>query len=109
MTAADAGERLDKALARGTPLVSRARLQVLFEQGAVSRAGTIVTDGSSKAVKGDDRITLPPVLAAEPLAEAIPLADLHEDDDLIVIDKPAGMAMTGTRPGAILTPSTGAR
>jgi 23S rRNA pseudouridine1911/1915/1917 synthase len=106
LTSADAGERLDKALARGTPLVSRARLQALFEQGAVSRAGTIVTDGSSKAVMGVYRITLPPVLAAEPLAEAIPLAVLHEDDALIVIDN--RMAMTGTRPGAILSPSTGA-
>ena len=44
------------------------------------------------------RITLPPVLAAEPLAKAIPLAVLHEDDALIVIDN--RMAMTGARPGA---------
>jgi len=57
-----------------------------------------VTKGSSKAVMGVYRITLPPVLAAEPLAEAIPLAVLHEDDALIVIDN--RMAMTGARPGA---------
>jgi len=45
------------------------------------------------AVMGVYRITLPPVLAAEPLAEAIPLTVLHVDDDLIVIDN--RMAMTG--------------
>ena len=60
--------------------------------------GPIVTEDSSMAVMGVYRITLPPVLAAEPLAEAIPLAVLHEDDALIVIDN--RMAMTGARPGA---------
>lgn len=87
-----AGERLDKALARATTVVSRARLQALFEQGAVSRDGAILSDGSSKAVAGVYLITVPPVLAADPRPEAIPLTVLYEDAELIVIDKPAGMA-----------------
>jgi 23S rRNA pseudouridine1911/1915/1917 synthase len=45
-----------------------------------------------KAVEGDYEITLPPVASATPLPQAIPLTVLYEDADLIVIDKPAGMA-----------------
>ncbi len=103
------GDRLDKALARATTVVSRARLQALFDLGAVSRDGVILPDGSSKAVEGVYRITVPPVLTADPRPEAIPLTVLYEDAELIVIDKPAGMAAhpapgneTGTLVNALL-------
>ncbi len=103
------GDRLDKALARATTAVSRARLQTLFDQGAVSRDGTVLSDGSSKAVAGVYLITVPPILAADPRPEPIPLTVLYEDADLIVIDKPAGMAAhpapgneTGTLVNALL-------
>jgi len=109
LTEDDAGERLDKVLARATAAVSRARLQSLFQQGAVTRDGAILADGSAKAVPGTYEIAIPPVLAAEPRAEAIPLTVLYEDAELIVIDKPAGMAAhpapgneTGTLVNALL-------
>ncbi|WP_432442409.1 RluA family pseudouridine synthase [Brevundimonas subvibrioides] len=86
------GDRLDKALARALPTLSRGRLQALLAQGAVSHDGAVVTDGSSRAIPGDYDISVPPVMAAEPRAQAIPLTVLYEDADLIVIDKPAGMA-----------------
>ena len=86
------GDRLDKALARSTTAFSRARLQALFEQGAVSRDGVVLTDGSAKAVAGVYEVTVPPVVTADPRPESIALAVLYEDAELIVIDKAAGMA-----------------
>ncbi len=60
--------------------------------------GPIVTSGSHK-LKGGERIgiSIPPAAAASPLAENIPLDIVHEDGDLIVIDKPAGLVV---HPGA---------
>ncbi len=86
------GGRLDKALADSLPELSRARVQALMAQGAVSRNDVAVTDPSAKAVAGLYRLLIPAPIAAEPQAEAIPLVVLYEDQDLIVIDKPPGMA-----------------
>ncbi|SFS76543.1 RluA family pseudouridine synthase [Brevundimonas viscosa] len=103
------GMRLDKALAGAFPDLSRARLQALLAAGAVSRDGTPVSGGSAKAAAGLYSVAVPPVAPADPLPEAIPLTLLFEDDDLIVIDKPAGMAAhpgpgceTGTLVNALL-------
>ena len=105
----DAGVRVDKALAGRLPELSRARLQALIAEGRVSRAGRPVSDASARAEAGDYEIAVPPPAPAEPLAEAIPLVVLHEDDQLIVIDKPPGLAMhpapgseTGTLVNALL-------
>ena len=86
-----AGTRLDKALA-GVCELSRARLQALIAEGALSYAGRPVLDGSSRAAAGEYRLLVPPPAPAEPEPEAIPLTILYEDAHLIVIDKPAGMA-----------------
>ncbi len=109
LTEAHAGTRLDKALADGAKGLSRARLQALMEAGAVSRDGETVTSGSAKAVPGRYRIAVPAPVAAVPAPEAIPLVVLYEDADLIVVDKPAGMAAhpapgseTGTLVNALL-------
>ena len=103
------GVRLDKALAEAFPDLSRARLQALLAEGAVRRDGQPVSGGSAKAAAGLYSVILPPVAPADPRPEAIPLAVLFEDDDLIVIDKPAGMAAhpapgseTGTLVNALL-------
>ena len=103
------GVRLDKALADAFPTLSRARLQALLADGAVSRDGIVLTGGSAKAQPGLYAVALPPVAPADPQAEAIPLTVLYEDADLIVIDKPAGMAAhpapgseTGTLVNALL-------
>ncbi|HLZ74025.1 RluA family pseudouridine synthase [Phenylobacterium sp.] len=89
----DAGGRIDKVLADLLPEMSRARVQALIAQGHVSRDGASVADASGKALPGDYRLEIPPPTAAEPAAEAIPLTVLYEDADLIVVDKPAGMAV----------------
>ena len=84
--------RLDKALADAIPTLSRARIQALLDGGAVYRSETPLSNGSGKAVPGEYRIVLPPLISATPLPQAIPLTVLYEDEYLIVIDKPAGMA-----------------
>ncbi len=89
----DAGERLDKALSAALPEVSRARLQALIAQGKVTRDGQALTDASAKAGAGTYAVELQQPRPAEPEAQAIPLTVLYEDADLIVIDKPAGMAV----------------
>ncbi len=89
----DAGGRIDKVLADLLPELSRARIQALIAQGQVSRGGVPVTESSGKSVDGDYRLEIPPPIAAEPAAEAIPLHVLFEDAHLIVVAKPAGMAV----------------
>jgi 23S rRNA pseudouridine1911/1915/1917 synthase len=89
----DAGGRVDKVLADLLPEMSRARVQALIAQGRVSRGGAPVADASAKARAGDYRFEIPPPEAAEPAPEAIPLSVLFEDAYLIVVDKPAGMAV----------------
>lgn len=109
LDSAQAGMRLDKALAEAAEGLSRARIQALIAEGAVSFGERVLTDGSAKAAAGEYLIILPPVVSATPLPEAIPLTVLFEDADLIVIDKPAGMAAhpapgseTGTLVNALL-------
>jgi 23S rRNA pseudouridine1911/1915/1917 synthase len=88
-----AGERLDKALALQLPTLSRARVQGLMAGGAVWLDGRAVHDASAKAKAGQAyAVRVPPPEPATPQAQDIPLTVLFEDADLIVIDKPAGMA-----------------
>jgi len=88
----DAPQRLDQYLAAQISDVSRARLQQLIGKGEV-----LVNDVAAKAslrLKGDERITIVGPPQAPPLratAEEIPLDIVYEDDDLAVINKPAGM------------------
>ncbi|HWA63792.1 MAG TPA: RluA family pseudouridine synthase [Caulobacteraceae bacterium] len=108
-TVAVVGERLDKALAAAAPQLSRARIQALMAEGAVTFGGVPVRDASAKAAPGDYAILVPPPAPAEPKPEPIPLRVLYEDAHLIVVDKPAGMAVhpapgseTGTLVNALL-------
>jgi 23S rRNA pseudouridine1911/1915/1917 synthase len=88
------GERLDRALARHFGELSRARLQALIREGAVRLGDLPVTDPSLKLRGGETVIvTVPEPLPSTPLPQAIPLAIVHEDKDLIVIDKPAGLVV----------------
>jgi 23S rRNA pseudouridine1911/1915/1917 synthase len=104
-----AGLRVDKALAAAAPDLSRGRIQALIGEGRVSLADAAISDPAAKAQAGDYALLIPPPAPAEPQAEAIPLSVLYEDADLIVVDKPAGMAMhpapgseTGTLVNALL-------
>ncbi len=89
--------RLDKALARDVPAeasLSRSRLSRLIEEGCVRRDGVLLTDTKAKVAEGEViEITVPQAADIETRPEDIPLVILFEDDDLIVIDKPAGMVV----------------
>ena len=104
-----AGARLDKTLAEHVEDLSRARIQALMAQGLISLRGAVLTDASAKALAGDYQILIPPPAPADPQPEAIPLSILYEDADLIVVEKPPGMAVhpapgneTGTLVNALL-------
>lgn len=92
-----ATERLDRALAGVFPEFSRSQLQKWLKQGAIT------VDGDSPAprtpVLGGERVRLRAAVVTEgPVqAERIPLALLHEDEAILVIDKPAGLVV---HPGA---------
>jgi 23S rRNA pseudouridine1911/1915/1917 synthase len=95
--ASDPPPRLDKALARDVSsdaALSRSRLARLIEKGAVTRDGLPVTDQTARVAEGDAfDIRLAPAEDSQALPEDIPLSVMWEDDDLIVIDKPAGMVV----------------
>ncbi|MBC7131914.1 MAG: RluA family pseudouridine synthase [Roseovarius sp.] len=101
--------RLDKALARDVPeaaALSRTRLARLIEEGAVRVNGTVTTAIKTAVAEGDRiEIALPETRESHMAPEAIALAVVHEDDDLIVIDKPAGMVVhpaPGTPSGTLV-------
>jgi 23S rRNA pseudouridine1911/1915/1917 synthase len=88
----DAGKRLDQFLATRLETVSRARVQEMIAEGKV-----LVNDAPAKAslkLRGGERISVLGEAQRAPLkavAEEIPLDVVYEDDDLAVINKPAGM------------------
>lgn len=89
-----ATERLDRVLARLSPDLSRSRLQALIREGQVELGGQAVRDPSHKIAAGATiALVVPPPVAAEPQGEAIALKIVYEDEDLIVIDKPAGLVV----------------
>ncbi|TFL18841.1 RluA family pseudouridine synthase [Jannaschia formosa] len=94
--AADPPARLDKAIARDVPdeaHLSRSRLARLLAEGRV-RVNGAVAGAKDKAAEGDEvEVSVPAAADVETRAESIPLSVVHEDDDLIVIDKPAGMVV----------------
>ena len=107
----NAGTRLDAFLAKaaGTSL-SRSRVQALIAEGQVAIDDAPVLSVKRKVIEGETvSIMVPPPADPAPLPEAIPLAVVYEDGDLIVVDKPAGLVVhpgpgnwTGTLVNALL-------
>ena len=92
-SAEDSGQRLDKWLAAATDL-SRSRIQSLMNAGAVSSDGTTLMNPSQKVQDGQTvSIEVPPPEDPIPKAENIPLDIFFEDEDLLVVNKPAGMTV----------------
>jgi 23S rRNA pseudouridine1911/1915/1917 synthase len=90
----EAGERVDRFLARRIAPVSRARVQALMAAGEVRRDGTPITDPAEPVRAGATYVlAVPAPRPARPAAQAIPLTILYEDQDLIVIDKPSGLVV----------------
>jgi 23S rRNA pseudouridine1911/1915/1917 synthase len=110
----DAGARLDRFLAERPEIVaahlSRSRLKGLIETDRTRINGAIAGEPARKLAAGDVvSLTVPPPEPAEPQAENIALNIVHEDDHLIVIDKPAGLVVhpasgheTGTLVNALI-------
>ncbi|HEX3430210.1 MAG TPA: RluA family pseudouridine synthase [Rhizomicrobium sp.] len=90
----DAGARLDRFLAARFPDLSRSRLKQLIEAGNLTRRGEKIGDANTRVKPGEVYdLRLPAPLPATPQPQAIPLVIVHEDKDLIVIDKPAGLVV----------------
>jgi 23S rRNA pseudouridine1911/1915/1917 synthase len=107
----DGGGRLDQWLVgRLDGALSRSRIQGLIKAGAVTVGERAVREPKHKLAAGDSvTLVLPEPEPADPIAEAIALDILFEDDHLIVLDKPAGMVVhpaagnwTGTLVNALL-------
>jgi 23S rRNA pseudouridine1911/1915/1917 synthase len=97
--------RLDQFLARELPKFSRSRIQQLIRTGLITLNGSPARPRD--AIRNGDRIELnePPPEKIDIEPEAIPLEILYEDDDLIVINKPAGLVVhpgAGQRQGTLV-------
>jgi len=89
--------RIDRHLVTALPELSRSRIQQLIRSGSVRLNGAITRPHQLVRTGDQIELTNPPPEKIETRPEAIPLEILFEDDDLIVINKPAGMTV---HPGA---------
>jgi 23S rRNA pseudouridine1911/1915/1917 synthase len=88
-----AGERLDRWLTTQLPERSRSYLQTLIENGDIRLDGTRVKPSARLESGQTVQLDLPEPKAVELQPEAIPLTVVYEDDDLLVVDKPAGLVV----------------
>ena len=102
--------RLDRVLAAHLTEVSRSRLKALILGGRIAIGTAAIRDPAYHVTPGQTiTIDLPEPVQAEPKGEAIALDIVYEDDDIIVIDKPAGLVVhpaaghaTGTLVNALI-------
>lgn len=110
VAAEENGTRLDRLLATRIPALSRSRLKALILAGEVAIGGGTIRDPGHRVNSGDAiTVNVPAPEDAAPQGEDIPLAIVHEDDDIIVIDKPRGLVVhpaaghpTGTLVNALI-------
>jgi 23S rRNA pseudouridine1911/1915/1917 synthase len=106
----DAGERLDRLLSMHYSDVSRSRFKELVKTGHARIDGAPTAEPNYRVTVGTlVEVDIPAPTDPEPLAEAIPLDIIYEDDDVIVIDKPSGLVIhpaagnwTGTLVNALI-------
>ncbi len=90
---AEAGQRLDKALAEASGL-SRERIKALLGEGRVLLNGKAASQASFKPAAGTAfEVHVPAAIPAEAEAQDIPLSIVYEDEYLIVVEKPAGLVV----------------
>ncbi len=103
-------ERLDKLLLTRYPDFSRSRLEGLVKAGYVTVNGATAAKAGMKVSETDEiHVEIPPPVPAIPEPEAIPLAIVYEDEDILVVNKAPGMVVhpapghfTGTLVNALL-------
>lgn len=102
------GSRLDNFLTSLLPDHSRSQIQRLIKEGRVT--GPVSLRASTSVHTGQEfQVEVPPPVAATPEPEALPIRIIYQDEDLVVLDKPAGMVVhpaaghsTGTLVNALL-------
>ncbi|BBK42293.1 pseudouridine synthase [Allostella vacuolata] len=91
---ADAGERADRFLAAHFDGTSRSRIKGLIEGGAISVDGQTLSDPALRVKAGQTfAILVPEPVDADPRPQEIALSIVYEDEEVIVVDKPAGMVV----------------
>jgi 23S rRNA pseudouridine1911/1915/1917 synthase len=102
-------DRLDHYLGKNAPELSRTRAKEIILAGLVTVNGTVVKPRAQLAAGDVIEADLPELARLKARPESIPLTVCHEDDDIIVVDKPAGMVVhpapgssTGTLVNALL-------
>src|SRR5579884_1606895 len=106
----ETGQRLDRVLAAHILDLSRSRLKALIETGAAAIDGRTIRDPNHRVNSGAMvSVEVPAPQPTKPAPEAIPLAIVYEDDDIIVIDKPKNLVVhpaaghwTGTLVNALI-------
>lgn len=92
------GERLDRFLADVLGEASRTQIQRLIKSGLVTVGEKMVAKPALRLTAGDVvTVQLPKTQPQALIAESIPLSILYEDDDLVAVDKPAGMVVHPAR------------
>jgi len=87
------GLRLDQFLTAVLPDFSRSQIQRLIKDGRVVVAGRDTRSSTSVHAGDRVRVDVPPPVTPTPAAEALPLTIVHDDPDLVVVDKPTGMVV----------------
>jgi 23S rRNA pseudouridine1911/1915/1917 synthase len=90
---ADAKGRLDVFLCSQLPQLSRSRLQQLIHDGHITLNAATPKPGAKLRAGDEIRVTIPPPVETATLAEDIPIEILHEDADLLVLNKPPGLVV----------------
>ena len=95
LTDADVGMRLDRALTAAVPDLSRERIKALMLAGFVRDDSDALLDDPSLKLAAPlvATIALPPATASSNQAQDLALVIAYEDDDVIVVDKPAGLVV----------------
>ena len=93
--------RLDQALTKYLDRLSRSQIKILLKNKNVEKKGIIITDASYKVKEGEEYlISIPQIQQSTYQPENIPLNIKYEDEDIIIVNKTAGM-VTHPSPGNI--------
>jgi 23S rRNA pseudouridine1911/1915/1917 synthase len=93
LTAERGGERLDTFVARRCPELSRSHAGHLIDDGLVTVNGRQAKRSEQVQANAEISVTIPPPETIDLAPEQIPLTIIYQDRDIIVIDKPAGLAV----------------